>query len=330
VTDAILKREEFLARRVTGIGGSEWAMALGMSKYGDPLRLYLIKRGLLEIEETERMEMGRYMEPTLLQWYVDSQGVTEVSRGEFVRHPEHEFLLGNLDQVVKNEHADEWITDAKNVGFKAVAEWGDEGSDDIPLDALWQAHAYMYLKPKAHKVDFVVLRGGHWPPRIYTVVRDNDVYQYAVPVLQRLWFDHIVPGVPPSPDFASSFALEGVKAMFPPQPEKAAPVEIASTINVNGGAVSVSELAEAYDLLGKLEKEAGSRRKKVEAALRSAIGGARAGQVGEIVIDRIFNKGGFRPATEIKPYDYLRIRFPKGYETKITGPRVAALLDGSE
>jgi hypothetical protein len=320
------------AQRQQSIGGSEWAMALGNSKWGDALRLYLIKRGLVVIEESDRMEMGQYMEPVLLQWYLDSTGAQDLGRQVFLRHPEHTFLTGNLDLYV-GDGEKEWIVDAKNAGFRAALEWGEPGTDAIPFDALFQAHAYLFLRPNATKVDFVVLRGMHWPPVIYTVARDEaheDIVDAALPVLSALWNEHIVPQIPPAPDFASEFALGGMKTLFPPQPEKAAPVALAPQVLVGETFVPTRELAEAYDLLGKIEKESGRRRKLVEAAIRGALANQRAGEIDGIVIDRIYNKGGERPATTIAPYDYLKLKFPADHAPKLTSERIAALLPEGE
>lgn len=323
--------EEFVERRRHGIGGSDIAAIIGLSKYRTALDVYLQKRGLTESDDDARKEMGRYMEAPILQWYIDSQKVEPIARSEFVRHPEHDFLLGNIDMEVRNEHGDEWGADAKNVHFRAVGEWGDEGSDEMPLDALFQAHHYMFLKPRWSKIDFVVLRGGFWPPRIYTVRRDDELY--AALVLSRLiafWTQHVIPGIPPTPDFADEKTIASIKALYVPIDEKGnPPIVLPATVTVGENAVPVEDLAEAYDLLGKLEKEAGTRRKKVEAALRSVLADDRAGIAGEIEIKRIYNKGGYRPATEIAPYDYLRLTFPKTYEKRITAARIAGLLGES-
>lgn len=318
-----------LELRRSAIGGSDVAAILGLSQYKTALNVYLEKRGLVEpMEDNARLEMGRYLESPILQWYLDSQSVKVSERERFVRHPEHTFLAGNLDMAVENDHRDEWILDAKNLHWRSVAEWGDENSDEVPTDALFQAHQYLFLCPWAHRVDFVVLKGGNWPPKVYPVPRDEEVYQIVLPRLRTFWFDHVLPGIPPAADFSDSKTLAAIKELFPPRAVKTNPVEIDPEIVISGQAVKVSELGEAYGLLGKIEKETEARKRRVEAALRAALGDSTAGIVDGVTIRKIFNKGGHRPATDIKPYDYIKVEFPKTWEPKITAARITALLEG--
>lgn len=326
-----MNREEFLALRRTGIGGSDVAAILGMSKYNTALDVYLDKVGYVENEQDNaRLSMGRYFEEPILQWYCDTQDVTAVhdSRGRFVRHPEHQFLIGNIDLAVTNEHGDTWGVDAKNVHYRVMKEWGEEGSDSMPLDALMQGHHYLFLHPEYSKWDFVALLGGMWPPRIFSVVKSPGFYEeHVLPKVSELWQcvqDH----TPPAPDFSDPKILDAIKALYPPNVLKADPVEIDSLIQIGDRNVAVGELCEAYKLLGAIEKEAESRKDRVDAALRARLGTLPAGRVGEVVVRRIYNKGGSRPATVIKPYDYLRVDFPKNHEFKITSARVNALLEG--
>lgn len=336
----LIDREAFQARRRKSLGGSEWAMALGCSKWGDPLRLYMLKRGLVSIEETARMEMGQYMEGPLLDWYLNrsrqEDDATLVDSGRQLSaraNPPFDFLTGTSDLIVTydNGGADRTrIVDAKNAGFRAVLDWGEPGTDAIPMDALMQAHAYLYLWPAADQVDFVVLRGMKWPPAIYTVLRDeahDSIVESALPVLRSLWFDHIQAGIPPEPDFASPFALDSVKALFPARSmQRPDPVTLAPTVRVGAQEVATAELLEAHALLKKIESEAASRAKRVEAAIRGALGENLAGEAAGIIASRIYNKGGHRPAHDVAPYDYLKLKFPKDYERKITQARIAAFL----
>lgn len=322
------ERSEFLERRKKFIGGSDCAPILGLSKWGNPLTVYLDKRGLTEDTETsDRMALGNFLEQPLIDWYCQTQNVRVISRNVAVQSAEYPFLAGTLDAEVGNEHGDEWIIDSKSIHYRLRSEWGPDGSDEIPLDALLQGHAYLFLRPKAAKVDFVALIGGDWPPRIFTVKRDDEFYcELVLPKLIAFWNDHVVPGIPPAPDFADAKTLDAIKLIYPPSAEKTEAVALAEAITVGEKEMPVSELAEAYDFLGTVAKKATEQRKKVEAALRVAMGDASKGLAGDITISRIFNRGGFRPACDIKPFDFLKLSFPKNFEKKISSGSVTALL----
>ena len=62
-----LTHQEWLELRRTGIGGSDCAAALGMSKWQSQLGLWLDKMGQGKpVEESEAMYWGKVMEPVLL------------------------------------------------------------------------------------------------------------------------------------------------------------------------------------------------------------------------------------------------------------------------
>lgn len=326
-------REEFLARRQRVIGGSDVAPILGMSKYRTAIDVYNEKRGNVDDSgPTARMAMGNFLEEPLIRWYLEENPGCELiegSRGEFVQHPVLAFLGGNLDGRVRNSFGDQWIVDAKNVHFRALADWGEEDSDDVPLDALLQAHHYLFLCHEAHKVNFIVLRGGAWPPRVHTVTRDDSFYsEQVLPILARFWNEHVLPGIPPAPDFTDDKTLDSIKALYPPTPEKSEPVDLLPMAEVNGRSVPIAQLAEAFVLIREKESELEALKKRMDAALRAHIGPNRSGRAGEAVITRIYNKGGFRPATEIKPYDYLKVTFPKGHQPKLTIAGAQLLIEG--
>ena len=65
-----MNREEWLAGRHTGIGASEAAAVLGLSRYKSPLEVYLEKIGELgPQDDSERMYWGRKLEAIIAQEY---------------------------------------------------------------------------------------------------------------------------------------------------------------------------------------------------------------------------------------------------------------------
>ncbi|GEM_PF-6382418 len=312
-----------------GIGGSMIAAVLGQSKWNTPLDAYLILRGNLEVTETSAMEEGHYLEEPLLRWYSEKhdRSAQLVRRQDFLRHPELPWLVGHVDARYRNAAGDEWFADAKSVNWRAVTAWGDAGTDEVPLDAFWQGHSYLWLDPSAHKIDFVA-RLGVWPPRVFTLTRDDELFEMVKPKLIDFW-KHVEEGVPPEPDYADDKTLNSIKSLYPPHEEKTPPVELLPVVDLGGDrVVRLEELCEAYEVIGKRAKELESLKKRIEAALRVSLGTAKSGKIGSATINRIFNRGGFRPATTIDPYDYLKLNFPKGYEMKLTISAAQRLIEG--
>ncbi len=59
-----ISHEEWLKLRLKGIGGSDCAAAVGMSRWKSPLEVFMEKTGRkAQVEETEKMYWGRTLEP---------------------------------------------------------------------------------------------------------------------------------------------------------------------------------------------------------------------------------------------------------------------------
>ena len=83
---------EQLATRSTGLGGSDAAVACGVSRWKTPYQLYLEKRGEVPpIEQTEPMRWGHLLEPLVRQEYSERTGRVVRLPSDTLRHPEHTF-----------------------------------------------------------------------------------------------------------------------------------------------------------------------------------------------------------------------------------------------
>lgn len=93
-----MTREEWLAERKTGIGGSDAAAVLGISPWRTPVDVWLDKTGRKQPgEETEAMRIGAELEDFVARRYVERTG-RQVQR--FNRMLRRGCLLGNLDRLV--------------------------------------------------------------------------------------------------------------------------------------------------------------------------------------------------------------------------------------
>ena len=93
---------EQLQARSRGIGGSDAAVALGLSPWKSALELFHEKRapaGSVENVPTEPMRWGTLLEPVIRQEYSNRTGrVVRVPETTLV-HPAHAFMLANVDGV---------------------------------------------------------------------------------------------------------------------------------------------------------------------------------------------------------------------------------------
>lgn len=128
----------------TYFGGGDAAAILGLHPWRTPEDVISEKLGLREPKSASyRMRRGQHVEPLLAQWY----GETHADRpdrlsypGEFVRHPQHEFLGGHPDALVQLPDGSYRL-----VELKLTARRGDYGlaeTDAVPNDTYCQVQHY--------------------------------------------------------------------------------------------------------------------------------------------------------------------------------------------
>jgi putative phage-type endonuclease len=188
-------REDWLRARGTGIGGSDVAAILGLSKWKTPLQVYQEKRGeLAPQEDNAAMRWGRYLEPVVRQAYADETGHEVRVLDQMVRHPAYEFMIANLDGFVDPGNGPRRIFEAKTA--RTADGWGEPGSDQVPQPYLLQVQHYMAVTGFV-VADVAVLIGGS-DFRRYEVPEDRELQQMLVDAEAEFW-QRVQRGEPPEP-----------------------------------------------------------------------------------------------------------------------------------
>ena len=147
-------RDDFLKSRATGIGGSDAAAILGLSRWKSPFQVYQEKRGeAAQTPDNASMRWGRYLEPVVRQAYADDTGRAVRLPDGLVRHQQHTFMIANLDGVTDDGRVVEIKTARTSQG------WGEPGSDQVPQEYLLQAQHHMAVTGLV-VADVAVLIGG--------------------------------------------------------------------------------------------------------------------------------------------------------------------------
>lgn len=185
-----MDREKWLAERRTGLGGSDAAPAVGMSKFKTPLELFLDKRGELETAVNESMTWGNLLEPVIRQEYANRTGRTVIVPQGIVRHPTVEFAFFTPDGIADGSRVLQCKT-ARNADG-----WGEPGSDEVPMEYLLQVQHEMFVA-QLPAADLAVLIGGS-DFRIYTVEADQDLQQMLMDREAEFW-SLVLRNTPPEP-----------------------------------------------------------------------------------------------------------------------------------
>jgi len=134
-------KNEWLEERQSGIGGSDAAAVLGISKWKSPLQLWSEKCGLVDqpnLDKLEYIKWGNILEEPIAQRYIEETGRSLEDPGRFAirRHPQKAYMHCTVDRLIEQQTFDdeavpEFATgigdlSIKNVGAFKASEWEDE------------------------------------------------------------------------------------------------------------------------------------------------------------------------------------------------------------
>lgn len=191
--------EERAARR---IGGSTIAKILKKSKWGTPLDAYLELTGERTEERTgEDIDRGNFLEPALRQWANKKTGLRFLEREQF-ELPEWDWATvrpdGLTQEITGSPFRANAMLEIKAPRRDDALQWGEEGSDEVPTDALLQTH-WGLMVTNAKEGVVAALLGGEL--RIYRVKRDLDLEAKMLARAKEFVEQFVIPRVPPPAQF---------------------------------------------------------------------------------------------------------------------------------
>ena len=206
-----VNRDQFLAGRKKGIGGSDVAAILGFSPYKSPYQLWLDKTGRSERKESqnESAHFGNLLEDVVAKEFSRRAGVKVQRVTQQLFLEEHPWALGNIDRAVINpdiagnvRFKDGALTTDRLLECKTASEYmsklfGEEGSDQVPDYYLTQCLWYLLITG-CKVIDLAVLIGGN-KFRMYRIERDDDLIESIFKQVKAFWFNHVIADVPPDP-----------------------------------------------------------------------------------------------------------------------------------
>lgn len=185
-------RAQWLEARRQGLGGSDAAAVLGLSRWKTPLTLYQEKRGEADDgnPDTPSMFWGRTLEPTIRQHYAEqTQRVVRLPDG-ILTHPKYPFMLATLDGLTDDGR----VVEVKTA--RSANGWGEPGSNQLPTPYLLQVQHYMAVTGCAVADVAVLISGSDF--RLYEIPADEELQEMLIARESKFW-EHVVNGIPPEP-----------------------------------------------------------------------------------------------------------------------------------
>jgi len=261
-----MPREQWLELRKKGIGGSDSAAIVGLDRYRSAFDVYAEKIGLKpEQPDNEAMRQGRDLEQYVAERFMEATGKKVRRRNAILQHPEHPFMLANIDRWVVGE----------NAGFEAkttsVLNRCKFSQGEYPPSYYVQCVHYMAVTgaERWYLAVLVLNKAFH----VFTIERDEAEIKALIEAEKNFWENHVLKQIPPTPDGSESTS-ELLKQMFPEAKERE-----------KTALFGYEDKIEQYLFLDAKVKELERERDRFKQELQLALGDAEIGQAQGYIVE---------------------------------------------
>lgn len=207
--------------RSSGISGTDIAALVGLSPHKTAFGVYCEKVGIpVEVEQTDRMKMGKLLEPVVVKLYEQQTGERVDWWGDrTIRHPSQDIVIGTPDGFVRPHNgvaivADATFTqpgfEAKTAGLDQAWRWGE--GDFVPQEYLLQVQWYMLLTGRNRWLVACLIGGDVF--KVFELAADEQLQGMLLQRAQKFWRDHVEKRNPPDID-SSDAATAYLRRTYP-------------------------------------------------------------------------------------------------------------------
>ena len=238
----MLINHDFTQDRTKYLGGSDIGALLGLSPFKSPLVVWMEKTGK-EVKAVDSLPLrfGSFVEEFVANEYAKATGFTLRHDESIYIHPNHSYMSAHIDRFVHTDGLDQAATkilECKTANPFSRAQWGELGSDQVPMSYLCQCVWYMAITGIT-KTDLAVLFG-NTDFRIYTILRDPELENLVLEKAHHFWHEHVLKDIPPpaqSPeDCQLLFQHSDPSKTLEANPETLTLLERLQTLNYQGNA----------------------------------------------------------------------------------------------
>lgn len=213
-----LPREEWLAFRKSGIGGSEVAAVFGISPFGTARDVYYDKLNIASAFDDEankyQKKIGNLLEDVVAEMFSEVTGYPVFKIQKMFRSREHYFMLADVDFFVQLPDGSFAILECKTTSPDATEKWWNGNEPTIPLNYQFQGRQYMSVM-HIGKVFYACLHGNS---ENYLIIREMDrdleIESEMIMVERDFWENHILPQIPPPYIEEGDLIIESVRRHY--------------------------------------------------------------------------------------------------------------------
>lgn len=200
------------------VGGSDVAAILGLSDWKSPVDVWMEKTGRIDPaaqvspEKAQILQRGKKLEPYVIDMGLHKlrergHQVELLARNQRYAHPQHPWLQVEIDAefLLDGEHIN---VDAKTVTGFARNKWGDEDSEDVPMDYAAQFMTGLAVTNRRRCLVLALIGLDDVMP--FWVQRDDETFGWILDDLVTFWTVNVQKDKAPDP-----VHLADVKALHP-------------------------------------------------------------------------------------------------------------------
>ena len=197
----MLINQDFTVDRSQYIGGSDIGAILGLSKFKSPLEVWMEKTGKEgNRKDSLPLRFGSFAESFVASEYSRATGYQLLHDESAHIHPQFSYMSAHIDRFVLGDGVDASptkILECKTANAFAKSEWGQVGSDEVPMSYLCQVIWYMGITG-IDQGDLAVLFGNS-DFRIYAIERDKTLEELIIQKAIHFWNEYVLKDIPPPP-----------------------------------------------------------------------------------------------------------------------------------
>lgn len=195
----MLINHDFTQDRSKYIGGSDIGAILGLCPFKSPLAVWMEKTGK-EVKPVDSLPLrfGSFVEEFVANEYAKATGFALRHDESIYIHPNHSYMSAHVDRFVHTDGLDQTATkilECKTANPFSRAQWGEVGSDQVPMSYVCQTVWYMAITG-IERADIAVLFG-NTDFRVYTIVRDPELENLVLEKAHHFWHEHVLKDLPP-------------------------------------------------------------------------------------------------------------------------------------
>jgi len=195
----MLINQDFTQDRTKYIGGSDIGAILGLSKFRTPLEVWMEKTGKESRQlDSLPLRFGSFAEEFVASEYARATGFELLHDESIYIHPTHPMMSAHVDRFILGDGLNKPATrllECKTANPFARGEWGEPGTDQVPMSYLCQCIWYMAITG-IEQCDLAVLFGNS-DFRIYEISRDLELEALVIKKALHFWNEYVLKDIPP-------------------------------------------------------------------------------------------------------------------------------------